>query len=83
MPHLATLFLIVVWPYINYCKYGKSRLRECPISLEQIIPTGQLVTAQQILLWVTLLEIQLELEFKTTTALLKYARAMVRIESNC
>ncbi|MEZ8672566.1 regulator [Vibrio cyclitrophicus] len=46
------------------------------------LPTGQLVTAQQVLLGVALLEIQSELELKTTTALLKYVRAIVRIKGN-
>ncbi len=46
------------------------------------LPTGQLVTAQQLLLGVALLEIQSELELKTTTALLKYVRAIVRIKGN-
>ncbi|CAH7465277.1 Regulator [Vibrio chagasii] len=46
------------------------------------LPTGQLVTAQQLLLGIALLEIQSELELKTTTALLKYVRAMVKIKSN-
>ena len=40
------------------------------------LPTGQLVTAQQIILGVALLEIQSELELKTTAQVLKYARAL-------
>ncbi|CAH6811750.1 Regulator [Vibrio chagasii] len=40
------------------------------------LPTGQLVTAQQVLLGLALLEIQSELELQTSTKLLKYARAL-------
>lgn len=39
------------------------------------LPTGQLVSAKQILAGVALLEIQSELELTTTSKLLKYARA--------
>ncbi|MCG9647722.1 regulator [Vibrio brasiliensis] len=44
------------------------------------LPTGQLVSPQQILAGIALLEIQSELEIKTTTKLLKYARAISKIK---
>lgn len=40
------------------------------------LPTGKLVTAQQILLGIALLEIQSELELKTSSHLIKLARAI-------
>ncbi len=43
------------------------------------LPTGQLVTAQQILTGIALIEIQSELEITTTTKLLKYAREIAFI----
>ena len=45
------------------------------------LPTGQLVSAQQILLAVALLEIQSELELQTTSKILKYARALSQLIS--
>ncbi|ELG2961125.1 phage protein [Vibrio fluvialis] len=42
------------------------------------LPTGKLITPQQILTSIALLEIQSELEIKTTSKLLKIARAIVR-----
>ncbi|CAH6896154.1 Regulator [Vibrio chagasii] len=44
------------------------------------LPTGQLVTAQQLLLAVALLEIQSDIELKTSTCILKTARALVRLK---
>ena len=43
------------------------------------LPTGQLVTSQQILLGMALLEIQSELEIKASTHLLKLAREISKI----
>ncbi|WP_367989856.1 regulator [Vibrio sp. NTOU-M3] len=43
------------------------------------LPTGQCVTAQQILTGIALLEIQSDLEIKTTAKVLKYARAISSI----
>ncbi len=40
------------------------------------LPTGQVVRPQQILAGIALLEIQSELELKTTSKLLKYARCL-------
>lgn len=42
------------------------------------LPTGQLVTAQQVLLGAALLEIQSDLELKTTSKIAKYARAIAK-----
>ncbi len=44
------------------------------------LPTGQLVSPQQVLAGIALLEIQSELEIKTTTKLLKYARAISKFK---
>ncbi|NRF16419.1 phage protein [Vibrio coralliilyticus] len=44
------------------------------------LPTGQLVKAQEILVGAALVEIQSELEIKTTAKILKYARAIARIK---
>lgn len=44
------------------------------------IPTGQQVTPQELLTAVALLSVQSELEIKTSTKLLKLARAIVRIK---
>ncbi|MEZ8039625.1 regulator [Vibrio sp. 10N.286.49.E1] len=40
------------------------------------LPTGQLISAQQMILGIALVEIQSELELKTSTKLLKYARIL-------
>ncbi|KAB0289275.1 regulator [Vibrio fortis] len=40
------------------------------------LPTGQMVTAQQILLGMALLEIQSELELNTASKILKFARVL-------
>ncbi|EKZ9056767.1 phage protein [Vibrio vulnificus] len=40
------------------------------------LPTGQMVTPQQILTGIALLDISSELELKTSTKLLKYVRAL-------
>ena len=45
-----------------------------------LLPTGRSVTAQQVLAGVALLEIQAELDVKTTAKLLRYARAIARIK---
>ncbi|WP_435249332.1 regulator [Vibrio sp. nBUS_14] len=44
------------------------------------LPTGQLVTAEQILLGIGLLEIQSELEIKVSTQLLRLARDIERVK---
>ncbi len=46
------------------------------------LPTGQLVSPQQILLGIALLEIQSELELNTTAKLLKYARSLSYVLSS-
>ncbi|KDN27172.1 regulator [Vibrio fortis] len=43
------------------------------------LPTGQMVTAQQILLGIALLEIQSELELQTSTKIAKFARAIAKL----
>ncbi|MDN3697787.1 regulator [Vibrio cortegadensis] len=43
------------------------------------LPTGQLVTPQEILTGIALLEIQAELDVKTMSKLLKYARSIALI----
>ncbi|MBW3698057.1 regulator [Vibrio sp. T187] len=45
------------------------------------LPTGQLVTPQELLAGIALLEIQSELELRTSTRLIKLARAIERIKS--
>ncbi|WCP70097.1 regulator [Vibrio tubiashii] len=44
------------------------------------LPTGQMVSAQEILAGIALLDIQSELELKTTTKILKYVRAINQIK---
>ncbi|MFA0000782.1 regulator [Vibrio lentus] len=44
------------------------------------LPTGQLASAQQVLAGMALLEIQSDLEIRTSTHLLKTARAIVKIK---
>ncbi|MDC5706659.1 phage protein [Vibrio europaeus] len=44
------------------------------------LPTGQFVSAQEILSGIALLEIQSDLEIKTNTKLLKLARAIAKIK---
>ncbi|MBY7969340.1 regulator [Vibrio fluvialis] len=46
------------------------------------LPTGQRVTPQEILIGVGLIEIQSELEIKTTTKILKFVRAIAKIASS-
>ena len=43
------------------------------------LPTGRFVTAQEILAGIALLEIQSDLELKTNTKLLRYARAISKM----
>ncbi|EMN7431578.1 phage protein [Vibrio parahaemolyticus] len=43
------------------------------------LPTGQLVTVQEILAGIALLQISSELEIRTTTKLLKYSRAIAAV----
>ncbi|ENE5187299.1 phage protein [Vibrio parahaemolyticus] len=43
------------------------------------LPTGQLVTAQQVLTGIALIEISSELELKTTRKLLKLARVIAKL----
>ncbi len=45
------------------------------------LPTGQLVSPQEVLAGIALLDIQSELEINTTTKLLKYVRAIVKIRT--
>ncbi|CAH7145708.1 Regulator [Vibrio chagasii] len=45
------------------------------------LPTGQLVSAQQILLGMALLEVQSELEIKTCTRLLKVSRCLAELKN--
>lgn len=45
-----------------------------------ILPTGQIVTAQQVLAGMALLEIQSDLEIRTSTYLLGIARAIANIK---
>ncbi|HAS6154199.1 TPA: phage protein [Vibrio vulnificus] len=47
------------------------------------LPTGQLVTAQEILAGLALLEIAAPEDVKTNSKLLKYARAISRIKEGC
>ncbi|WP_070963448.1 phage protein [Vibrio sonorensis] len=49
---------------------------------KMLTPTGQLASPQQILTGLALLEIQSELELKTTRKLLSYARVINRIGRN-
>ncbi len=44
------------------------------------LPTGQVVRPQQILAGIALLEIQSELEIKTSTMLIKTARALSKLK---
>ncbi|MBT2911831.1 phage protein [Vibrio anguillarum] len=44
------------------------------------LPTGKMVTAQEILAGIALLEIKSELEIKTTTKLLAFARSIARVK---
>jgi len=44
------------------------------------LPTGQLITPQQLLIGIALLEIQSELELKTTSLILKYSRAITELK---
>ena len=44
------------------------------------LPNGQMVSAQEVIAGIALLEIKSELEIKTTTKLLKYAREIARIK---
>jgi len=55
-----------------------NNFKMCGDKLE--LPTGQLVTAQEVLTGIALLLIQSELEIKTTTKLLKFARAIAAIK---
>ncbi|MCG6382048.1 regulator [Vibrio fluvialis] len=47
---------------------------------QMILPTGQRITAQQLLTGIALLEIQSDIELKTCTKLLKIARELVKIK---
>lgn len=42
------------------------------------LPTGQTVSTPQILVGITLLEIQFELELRTTSKIAKYAKAIAK-----
>lgn len=44
------------------------------------LPTGQLVTPQQVMLGLALLEIQSELELQTSTKIIKTARVLIEIQ---
>ncbi|MFH4776803.1 regulator [Vibrio alginolyticus] len=45
------------------------------------LPTGQLISAQELLTGIALLEIQSEIELKTTAKILKYVRILSKIKS--
>lgn len=47
---------------------------------QMILPTGQRITAQQLLTGIALLEIQSDIELKTCTKLLKIARELAKIK---
>ncbi|WCP70324.1 regulator (plasmid) [Vibrio tubiashii] len=59
--------------YENWCQF---RMRNDKLEL----PTGQLVTPQEIIAGIALLQIQSELEITTTTKLLKFVRALARMK---
>ncbi|EKZ9000175.1 phage protein [Vibrio fluvialis] len=44
------------------------------------LPTGKKITPQQLILGIALLEIQSELELKTSTKLLKFARSLIEVQ---
>lgn len=44
------------------------------------LPTGQLVTPQEIIAGIALLHIQSELEIATTTKLVRFARALAKMK---
>ncbi|ENV5903692.1 phage protein [Vibrio parahaemolyticus] len=46
------------------------------------LPTGQLVTAQQVLVGIALLEIQSPIDGKTKAQILKFARCISKLKSN-
>ncbi|NIY94259.1 regulator [Vibrio diazotrophicus] len=46
------------------------------------LPTGQLVSPQQIVIGIALLEIQSELELKTTRKLIRFARVLAKMLNN-
>jgi hypothetical protein len=46
------------------------------------LPTGQLITPQEVLTGIALLSIQSELELKTSRKLLRIARALVKIKKS-
>ncbi|EOG7703571.1 regulator, partial [Vibrio parahaemolyticus] len=46
------------------------------------LPTGQLVTAQQVLVGIALLEIQSPTDGKTKAQILKFARCISKLKSN-
>lgn len=45
-----------------------------------VLPTGQIVTAQQVLAGMALLEIQSDLEIRTSTHLLRIARSIAKLK---
>ncbi|WP_019277005.1 phage protein [Vibrio coralliilyticus] len=46
---------------------------------KMLLPTGKYISPQELLTGIALLEIQSELELKTCTSILKYARAIARM----
>ena len=57
---------------------GWEQFKMCYDKLE--LPSGQLVSPQEIITGIALIEIQSELEIKTTSKLLKFARALAKIK---
>ncbi|EPM4291474.1 regulator [Vibrio fluvialis] len=49
---------------------------------QMMLPTGQMITAQQLLTGIALLEIQSDIELKTCRKLLRIARELARIKGN-
>lgn len=64
---------------LSQCKEWEC-FKMCHDKLE--LPTGQLVSAQQIITGIALLDIQSELEINTSSKILKYVRVLSRIGTN-
>ena len=64
---------------LSYCdEWNGFRMKNQQLEL----PTGQLVTPQEIITGIALLEIQSELEIKTSKQLLRYARHLAGLMNN-
>lgn len=63
---------------LSFCKEWRN-FKMC--NEYMLLPTGRSVTAQQVLAGIALLEIQSELEIKTTSKLLSYAREISKLKS--